>query len=177
MEKAVLPPGDSTSLEVIFNTRSYTGYVTKRPTITCEGITGFQSVIITTQIMIDPDSTEPLVVTPHLLDLSPIGDTVPDSCPYLIRNVTDQQVQMSVVSTEPDLFSFTVPRSIAGGGEYAGMLYLTAAGKSGSFHKSVTFEGTAATVTRYTIAVSRQITGGASESPGSKSSSDCRNGQ
>lgn len=175
MDKAILPPGDSASLEVIFNTSSYTGYVTKRPSITCEGISGFQSVVITMQVMINPDSTEPLVITPHMLDLSPIGDTIPDSCPYTIRNVTTNQVQMSVVSTEPDLFSFAVPRSIAPGGEYAGMLYLTATGKAGNFFKSVTFEGTTGAATRFTIGVVRQTLGGASESPGSESSSDCPN--
>lgn len=177
MDKAILPPGDSTALEIIFNSRYYTGYVTKRPTITCEGISGFQNVVITLQIMINPDSTEPLVMTPHLLDPSPVGDTIPDSCSYTMRNVTDQQVQMSVVSTEPDLFSFTVPRSIGGGGEYAGVLHLTDEGKAGSFHKSVTFEGTVGAVsTRFTIGVFRQATGSASDSPDSVSFSDCRNG-
>jgi hypothetical protein len=155
LEKAILAPGDSTFVEVIFDTRSYFGLITKRPRITCEGITPNHFVSITANVSSSPDSTQPLVIRPYALNLSPDSTHTPDTCLFSLINVSPVTQQMSVSAGCPELFSHTFPRSIGPSDTFQCTLRLTDLGKTTYFHKSFTIQAASTDSTRFTIPVFR----------------------
>lgn len=157
MDKDALAVGDSTRLEIIFSTKRYQGRVTKRPRIQTNAGPPDMTVQIMSQIVRRPDSTYPVIIKPYKLDLSQIGDKVRDEIKFTIRNVSDQELSLKMVSGRPDLFTVTLPDKIGANESGEGVLTLTEEGIAGDFEKSFTFELSDETTTRFTVPVKRTI--------------------
>jgi len=157
LDKDALAVGDSTRLEIIFSTKRYQGRVTKRPRIQTNAGPPDMTVQIMTQIVRRPDSTYPVIVKPYKLDLSQIGNTVRKEIKFTIRNVSDQDLGLSVISARPDLFTVSLPNNIGANESGEGVLTLTEEGIASEFEKSFTFELNDETTTRFTVPVKRTI--------------------
>ena len=155
LEKDVLASGDSTRLEVIFDSKRFTNRVTKKPRIQTN--VGDQTVEFMAMVVRRPDSTYPVIVKPYKLDLTQQGDRVRDEIRFTIRNVSDQPLDLGVVATRDEYFSLELPKSVPAGGAAEGVLKLTEKGIASEFEKSFTFEVSDATTTRYTLPVKRSV--------------------
>ncbi len=70
MEKDALAVGDSTTLEIIFSTGSYSNQVSKAPSILTNEAQGAKNVTIKANIVTKPDSTYPIVIQPPKIEFA-----------------------------------------------------------------------------------------------------------
>jgi hypothetical protein len=148
-----LAVGDSTRLEIVFNTGGYSNVITKSPIIrTNEGLPD-KSVRIKTNVLIKPDSTYPIVIKPFRLQFTEIGDSLPTEVHFTITNVSRQAVAPSLVSSPRPLLSVVLPKSIPAGKSAKAIIKLKKDGLTISLDKSITIQLDDAAKTRFTIPV------------------------
>ena len=157
LEKDQLAAGDSTVLEIIYSTRTSLDRVTKSPTIqTNEGPPDKRLQIIATVIS-NPDSTFPLVIQPYKLDLSQKTNNVIDRMECGIRNVSDKDLKVEMVSGADEYFSVELPKLIKPGELAKAKVILNKAVLGRSFDKSMTLQASDEAGTRFTIPVKRTL--------------------
>jgi hypothetical protein len=104
-----------------------------------------------------PDSTYPVIVKPYKLDLSQIGETVRDEMKFTIENVSETDLDLSLIDDRKDLFQLELPETIPAGKTAEGILRLTDKGIEEEFEKSFTFSLSDETGTRFTVPIRRKI--------------------
>jgi len=153
IEKTELAAGDSTRLEVIFNTKGYRSKVTKSPRIeTTEG-TPHKKVSFTAHVVPPSESTYPIIITPFELDLSQSGEKTPNAIGFTIANVSEADLRIALVDHPEGYFDFEFPEIIRAGETAQGRLKLHEDTAEISFEKSITIELNDETNTRFTIPV------------------------
>ena len=157
LEKNILAPGDSTQLEVIFDTRSFSGMVTKRPTIQFSDGSPDQHVSFVCSVAPRPDSTYPIIINPYELDLSQVGDKTRTEMKFAVTNVGDTELTLSVDEIPAELFQLELPKTIKAGKKAEGTLRLTKAAHDKEFEKAITIELSDQRHSRFTIPVKRSI--------------------
>lgn len=157
MSKKELAVGDSTRLEIIFSTKTYKNRITKRPKIqTNEGPPDKRVQIIAT-VVARPDSTYPLLMKPYKLDLSQFGEKLRDKIDFTIENVSDEKIDLSIISFAHEYFDVNLPSSIDPGKKASCSLKLKKEAHKQNFEKSFTIETSDADKSRFTIPVKRQV--------------------
>jgi len=153
----VLAVGDSTQLEIIFNTRRYSSRITKTPRIQTNEGSPNRNVRITTQVVRRPDSTYPVIVKPYKLDISQFGEKVRDEMKFTISNVSEQDLTLKMIYYQHDLFEIDLPESIAAGKSAEGVLRLKDPALDMSLEKSFTFELNDDAASRFTVPIKRTV--------------------
>ena len=156
----MLAVGDSTGLEIIFRTGHYKSRVSKRPRITTNEGPPNKYVQITSYVVERPDSTFPIVIEPYKLDLSQFSDKVISEKKFTITNVSEEKLDLALISLPEELFEVRLPKSVGPGRKVTGRLKLRKEAYDDSFEKSFTFEvrnkkdkGTS----RFTVPVKRSL--------------------
>lgn len=157
LEKSILAPGDSTRLEVIFSTRSYRSRISKNPSIITNEESKPTHVRISSTVMTRPDSTYPIVIRPYKLDLSQFTDKRRDRIEFAITNVSDKDLELTVIDTPEAFFEINLPSSVKAGASATATLTLLPRGEESSFEKSITIEVGDSDHTRFTIPVKRTL--------------------
>lgn len=156
----MLAVGDSAKLEIIFHTRRYKSKITKRPSIQTNEGPPRKHVQIISQVTDRPDSTYPIIIQPYKLDLTQFSEKVIKKKTFIITNLSDQKLQVSLISMPEDLFEIKLPKSIKPGKSAKGELKLKSKACGDSFEKSVTIEVVGVKdkeATRFTIPVKRSL--------------------
>ena len=157
LEKSILAPGDSTRLEVIFSTRSYRSRISKSPRIATNDGERPTRVTISSTVMTRPDSTYPIVISPYKLDLSQFTKKARNEIEFTITNVSDHDLDLSLVDIPEGYFEITMPSSLAAGASAPAALTLLPRGEESSFEKSITIQTNGPEQTRFTIPVKRTL--------------------
>ena len=157
IEKTVLPVGDSTKLEVIFDTRHYAWQVKKTPRIETNIGKPDQIVTIVTNVLIRSDTTFPIIIKPYKLDLSQFGQKARDHMNFSIKNVSDKTLKPRLISDTGPVADVELPDSIEPGESASGRISLTEEGLSKEFERSFTIELDDGAQTRFTVPVKRSI--------------------
>ncbi len=160
MEKEVLAVGDSTRLEIIFQTKRYKSRISKRPSIQTNEGPPTKHVQISTEVTDRPDSTYPIIIQPYKIDLSQFSEKVIEKKQFAITNVSDQKLELSLISMPDDLLEIKLPNSIKPGKSAKAELRLRPEAYGDPFEKSVTIEVVTAEdeeATRFTIPVKRSL--------------------
>lgn len=157
MEKDALAVGDSTTLEIIFSTGSYSNQVTKSPSIMTNEPQGARSVSIKANIVTKPDSTYPIVIRPPKIEFA-AGDST-ETMEFTITNKSDGAISPSVVSAPRRLVGINLPRSIPAGESVSGSISLKKAGLKAGFEKSLTIQLNDQAKSRFTIPIKRSVVG------------------
>jgi hypothetical protein len=156
LEKDRLAVGDSTQLEIIFSTKTAKNKVAKSPTIQTNEGPPDKRVRIESHVIDRPDSTYPLIINPYKLDLSQGGGKIVDKIEFNIRNVSDKELNLKLVSVASDFFELDLPESIGPGQTEKGKLTLLKSVLEQSFEKSFTIEVNDDKKSRFTVPVKRQ---------------------
>jgi hypothetical protein len=157
IDKTELAVGDSTRLEVKFNTKGYRRKVTKAPRIETNEGPPHKNVRFTAQVVPQSDSTYPITITPFLLDLSKFGEKAPDVIEFRIANVSDADLDISIVDRPEGYFDLKLPASVEAGETVQGYLKLREDMTETSFERSITIELNDELGTRFTIPVKRTL--------------------
>ncbi len=148
--------GDSTRLEIIFNTKRYRNKMTKKPRIETNEGPPHKSVTIITNVVARPDSTYPLIIKPYKLDISQFSPTkVRDEMKFNITNVSDKDLTVTLISKPEGVFDLQLPDRVEAGKSAQGILKLRPDAIETSFEKSFTIELNDDKTSRFTIPVKR----------------------
>ncbi len=164
----MLAVGDSTRLEIIFNTGSYKGTQTKSPVITTNEGPEVQSVVVVgkaespkrtakilANIFTNPDSTFPITIKPAKASFPDTGETVVTELYFSVVNRSKQTLTPRLVSFPRTLVSINLPKTIPASGYADLSIKLKDAALNKAFEKSVTFELNDTNHTRFTIPIKR----------------------
>ena len=160
MDKEIVPPGDSARLEVIFSTKSYKGRVAKVPRIYTNADTAanaFRMVRIMAMVEPRPDSTYPVVVTPYKVDVSQFGSQKRDRASFTVKNVSEQNLDISLVVVPDDVIQVELPKAVGAGQSVTGKVTVLPSALSEEFERSFTFEVSDSAHTRFTVPVQRGV--------------------
>lgn len=155
MKKTELAVGDSTEIDLIFNSRGYKGRVHKSATIMTNDTTANRlSISLTAEVIVDSDSTFPLVISPPQIDFTPVEGKKVTNKEVKIKNVSQEEIRLKVVDSPVDFLKFRFSEEmIKPSGETDLKLRLNRDLKEDSFKKSITLELNDKAKTRFTIPV------------------------
>jgi len=147
--------GDSTRLEIIFSTKRYRNKVTKSPRIETNEGPPHKRVRIISQVVARPDSTYPLIIKPYKLDISQFGEKVRDEMKFNLTNISDQDIELSLIDRPEGYFDLELPDKVEAGKTAHGVLKLHDDTVEQSFEKSITIQLNDEQSSRFTIPVKR----------------------
>ena len=130
--------------------------MTKSPKITTNEGPGYKTVRIMAEVVKRPDSTYPLVLTPHRLDLSQYGEKSRAEAKFTIHNVSQEELEISLVSA-PSIFEVKLPHKIKPDSKEEATVKLKDPGIDEAFEKSITIQVNDEQHSRFTIPVRRII--------------------
>ncbi len=96
-------------------------------------------------------------IRPYKLDLSQFGEKVRDQMKFMIVNVSDKPVDLSMVCLPNELATVTLPKSIAAGQTAEGTIKLTKAALTKEFEEIFTFELSDEAHTRFSVPIKRAL--------------------
>lgn len=159
LDKSILASGDSTVVEIIFSTKTYRDRVNKSPKIQTNEGTPDKALKIIATVVTRPDSTFPIVIQPYKLDLSQKTKKRIDKIEFSIRNVSEQELKLNIVSIADDYFEVILPKSVKPGEVETARLQLRKSALDQAFEKSFTIKLSDDNGTRFTIPVKRTLAG------------------
>ena len=157
MEKDLLAVGDSTILEIILSTKKYRNRLMKRPRIKTNEGPPDKHVQISAEVVLRPDSTYPIIISPYKIDMSQFTEKVIDKAKFKITNVSDQEISLDMISFPGELMEVKLPQKIKPGKTEKGEIKLKSEVLEESFYKSFTLELNDEKKTRFTIPVKRTV--------------------
>ena len=108
LDTDIIQPGDSTRLEILFSTKSYRGWVSKRARIDCNSDPGRSYVEFTAHILALPDSAGPVVIDPCKISFSN-RDNPNTWFDLEIRNESSRSVGIRLIESPGDYLQVTYP--------------------------------------------------------------------
>ncbi len=153
----MLPVGDSAKLEIIFDTKTYKSKVSKKPKIQTNEGPPDKRVTITATITPRPDSTYPIRIVPYKVDLSQFSDKVIDKAEFVITNVSEEPLDISMIAFAQDYFSVELPDKVKPGETVSGIIKINDDYLAKSFNKSFTIELSDPQSSRFTVPIKRTI--------------------
>ena len=157
LERDHLAPGDSTRVEIIFSTGSYSGAVSKSPRLQTNEGAPDKALRILTNVVTRPDSTYPVVLKPYKLDMTQFGEKSRSEIRFTIENRSSSPLSPQMISTFGEYFEVLLPKSIPAEGNAEAILKLKPAVLDRPFDKSFTIQFDDEQKSRFTIPVKRQI--------------------
>jgi|WetSurMetagenome_2_1015567.scaffolds.fasta_scaffold21811_3 hypothetical protein len=151
LEKNRIAPGDSTFVDITFNTGQYKGKVTKTVNITAADSVQAQRVTILANVLPSPDSATILKIEPSILDLS--GTQQKHEISFDIENKTGNEIIPQLVSTPGSDFEIKLPGKIKAGQKAQAKIKLLTEAIPPGYAKSFTFAIDDAQQTRFTVPI------------------------
>lgn len=153
----VLAAGDSTRLEVIFNTKGYKGQVTKSPRIETNAEGKTSRITFTANVVTEKDKTYPITIFPSIIDMGKSRDGA--DVRFEITNVSDADLRVQLIDKSCECFDLKLPETIGAGETVRGLISMKNASSKKPFEKSFTIEVEDEAKTRFTIPIVRKATG------------------
>jgi hypothetical protein len=150
LKRDILPPGDSTELELIFTAPAVPGFVTKGITVsTNEDSVDYHGLLIEAWVVPWPDSAQALRVWPDKMRFVRGGSK---KLRASIENVGESEYRLSVVD-QPQQLNVVCPESIAAGESIEMVVNYVGETITEAANKSFTFEAVGADTVRFTLPV------------------------
>jgi len=159
VQKMELAVGDSTDIEMIFNSRGYRGKVQKSANVMLNDTTaGVVRISLSAEVVENPDSIFPLVISTPEIDFSPIKGKMVVEKEVKIKNVSQEEIKLKVVDSSVGFFEIRFSdERIKPSEEIDLKLRLNRDLKEDSFKKSITLELNDKAKTRFSIPVKREV--------------------
>ncbi len=156
LQDSVLAPGDSTSLEIIFSTKSYRGYVSKRPYVETNIGDEKYYVKIKSELLPRPEEARPLTLTPFRLDVSQFTKKTRRKASFSVENHTDVSYKITLID-HGQSFDVELPPEIGASATIEGVVTVHEDAVETDFEQSLTFELDDDGKTRYSVPVKRKF--------------------
>ena len=142
LEDSTIAPGDSTELQIILDTRRFKGHITKRPSLQTNADTAKVYLQVMAEMVMDPDSSYPLVLSPRWIDVSQYTVKPRRRGKLTINNRSDLEVNITPIDTERKGFDPRLPETIGPGDSAEVVIIVDEDQVESSFMQSITFEAT-----------------------------------
>lgn len=136
---SVLAPGDSTHLDIFFSTKSYRGYVTKRPYLETNVGPEKTFLAIHAHLLVNPDSAFPVILQPGRLDVSQFSETPRRKATFLIQNIGKEDLDLTLIDYPKDYFDVKFPGKVKAGESVQGEVIVHEDRLTEEFEHSLTF--------------------------------------
>ncbi len=154
---SVLAPGDSTSLEIIFSTKSFRGYVAKKPYIVTNISEEKIYLRIDAELFPKPESIEPVSFEPFKLDVSQFSEKPRSKAKFLLVNKSDKDYDIKIIDMNSKQFDLKLPKKIKAGETIEGMITVHKDKLNSDFDTSFTIEINDDFRTRVTLPIRRVL--------------------
>jgi hypothetical protein len=104
-----------------------------------------------------PDSTYPITFKPYKFDISQYGDKPRTKLSFEVTNLSDEDLELTLVDTPDEMFKIDLPNKISAGKTAKGEITINDKYVKDEFEKSITVEVSDAEHSRFTIPVKRVI--------------------
>jgi hypothetical protein len=154
--KTELAAGDSTWIELIYTSGSRKSTANKSARVTTNDTTlGTITISFKVAVVDSGDSVLKLVSDPPVLDFSPIDDRKVRKLEAKIENVTDQKMELAIVSAPPDYFEEVKLKNekLKPGREAKLRVELSGADENKEFEKSITIEAVSEDNSKFRLTV------------------------
>ncbi len=157
LQDSVLAPGDSTSLEIVFSTKSYRGYVAKKPYLLTNISEEKVYMRIDAELFPKPETIEPIVFEPFKLDVSQFSEKPRSKAKFLLVNKSDKDYNITIIDMNNKPFTLKLPNKIKAGETVEGMITVYKDKLGSEFDSSFTIEINDDFRTRITLPIRRII--------------------
>ena len=127
--------------------------MTKTPLIYTNEAVQNQFVRIKTNIVVVPDSTQPIIISPYKLEFVEDDKGLPTRAEFKIKNVSSQPLVPFLISSPEDLATVVLPKIIKPGKSATGLVALKKDQINISFDRSFTIELSDPNHTRFTVPI------------------------
>ncbi len=153
----VLAPGDSTRLDIFFSTKSYRGYVKKRPYLETNIGEEKTYLQIYSHLIAEPETDLPLFMNPQYIDVSQYTEKPRRKAKFLIENKGDVDYKLTMVDWAHDFFDVELPAEVKAGETVKGTITVHDEKLKFDFNQSLTFSINDTEESRYSIPVERRV--------------------
>lgn len=153
---SVIKVGDSMPIDVVLHTRSFLGFIEKRPLIRIADSNDTTRLKLYAEILIDPGKSAPLVIGPEKVDVSQYNVKPRRKATFTITNKGASDYQLTVVDSVAKSFEVVLPKVIKAGQTVEGQVIVRKSAVPTSFEESFTFELNDDGRTRYSVPIWRQ---------------------
>ena len=155
--KNILEPGDSTWIELVFDSKHFQGSLTKGAFIYSSDTTGRHQIIFSGYIINNAQNTQPVSITPYKLDISQLSSKPRTEMEFTLKNGSNQDLTLTLVDFPEDYVTIDFPEKLAGGQSATGKIRLTDTALKEEFEKSFTFEANDPQHSRFTVPIKRTV--------------------
>ncbi len=142
-------------MEIVFNPVKLRGPMWRLPEITTNGIPEKKQVKISAYVYkTNTRLKHPIIMERHRVDLPQYGDEIIDTARIVIKNISGQDLHISLIES-PEEINVRMPKFIKAGGSASGMVRLKDSARDKDFWKSITFEVDDEKRSRFTIPVEK----------------------
>ena len=140
LKDSVLAPGDSTSLEIIFATKSFRGFVAKKPYLETNISDEKIYLRIDAELFPKPESIGPVGFEPFKLDVSQFTEKPRRKAKFHLVNKSDQDYKITMIDIANKAFDVKLPKKIKAGETIEGMITVHKDKVDSEFESSFTIE-------------------------------------
>ncbi|RKX26927.1 MAG: hypothetical protein DRP46_10385 [Candidatus Zixiibacteriota bacterium] len=112
---------------------------------------------ISSEVIPNPDSTYPIVIYPYKFDISQFGEAERRTLEFDITNVSDQDLEISLIDMPRNMFKLKMPKRVKAGKKESGKIEILDEFVTEEFQKSITIQVSDEAQTRFTVPVKRTI--------------------
>ena len=157
LQDSVLAPGDSTRLDIFFSTKSFRGYVTKRPYLETNIGEEFVYLKIYSHLIAEPETDMPLLLNPLYVDVSQYTEKPRRKAKFRIENRGDTDYKLTLVDWGRDLIDVELPAEVKAGETVEGILTVHEDKVPYDFKTSFTFSINDTEESRYSLPIERKV--------------------
>ena len=114
-------------------------------------------VKISSEVISNPDSTFPIIISPYKFDISQFGEAERSWLEFKITNISKEDVEVKLIDMPFEMFSVKLPKKIKAGKTAKGKIQILDEHIDSAFEKSMTIELNDKAVSRFTIPIKRVI--------------------
>ncbi|MFH2050231.1 MAG: DUF1573 domain-containing protein [bacterium] len=156
LEKDIIQAGDSTLLEIIFETKTYRGNISKWVKVFYDPYSSIR-IDVQSYVYRPLDTTLALSIIPYKLDFSQFRQNIVDRNRLLILNNSDKNQYMSIIDYPTEIEYPDISERIKPNDSIYYEIILNDIGIGGEFEKSMTIQLFSLENIRFTIPIKRTI--------------------
>lgn len=156
IEDTIVAPGDSTALEIILSTKSYRGYLSKRPYFKTNVPNDDKHELrIDAELIPNPEDIGPILSDPPQIDVSQFTEKPRRKAKFKLLNKADKELKLNLIDTAGKKFVVELPASIPANSTVEGTIIVNEDMIETEFEQSFTIMVDDDFATRISIPVQR----------------------
>lgn len=156
LKDSTIAPGDSAAIDVIFHSRAFIGYLSKKPSIRIAGSDEVTNIMFYVEVITHPGRMAPLAFTPEKVDVSQFTETPRRKGTLIIENTSTEDYTVKVIDTAFKSFTVKGMPTVLKAGQKAEVQVIVRKDRvPTAFEEAFTFQINDGGGTRYTIPIQR----------------------